>query len=552
MALDSFLTGDAAMAAAPLAVKTLNLDSAQPIFPNDFFNIQNPNSPWVSIQFRDMSNSWSEITMNPSNYFDRLSIEDNGGLQTLSLTLVDKNFANLENIIAKAIMAARLANKIYAGTAVETKDAMIVKMNSQSCVNIRIRYGYAENNQDYIDQTSFGADFEARIKSSKTVIRSPWIEFMITNVIYRMTDFGLEATISAISMLENWLDNIKIQRLFSIIKDTPLNIITWIGDVISKSFGGEVTINIEDDPLGPKDEKGNMAKIAIEIGSVEALNKSRPTYMTMRNLMQEVCSRVTPKVVKADGSMIAENDIDDGSMDRTYAYTYSIEKTNNKIKIVFYYPDPASKNTQSNVRTYIWKEYGKSIIKSMEINSKTDWASLNAPFSVRDITSGAVSFYLNTLQKIQVDNNEIKESMDKLNKMANSDDFVKSIQKSTDDFSMISLSASRSNPLSLGKPLTPLAANIVGALNAGLFDGTITIPGDPFYMFDKVLMPFIYAIRLIVMRPGYIDDTNSYTGSNGLQQSYLSGYYVIKKITHTIDINGYNTVLEVFRAPNGG
>jgi hypothetical protein len=48
-----------------------------------------------------------------------------------------------------------------------------------------------------------------------------------------------------------------------------------------------------------------------------------------------------------------------------------------------------------------------------------------------------------------------------------------------------------------------------------------------------------------------MDEDGNYTGSSGLQQSYLSGYYLITKISHKIDGSGFNTTLDIARYPLG-
>ena len=91
-----------------------------------------------------------------------------------------------------------------------------------------------------------------------------------------------------------------------------------------------------------------------------------------------------------------------------------------------------------------------------------------------------------------------------------------------------------------------LVSDMLKNINDGVFEGTITLMGDPFYLFDAKLQPFQYFIKVVILRPGPIDESN---GSYELEASYLSGSYYVKKIRHTIDIGGYTTELDVSKWP---
>jgi len=91
-----------------------------------------------------------------------------------------------------------------------------------------------------------------------------------------------------------------------------------------------------------------------------------------------------------------------------------------------------------------------------------------------------------------------------------------------------------------------ISDKIVQNLNSGIFSGTIEIPGDPFYLFDSVVQPFVYVIRITILRP----ELNEKNGKNFNTKSYLSGDYLIKKINHTLGQEGFTTILEISKFPN--
>jgi hypothetical protein len=82
-------------------------------------------------------------------------------------------------------------------------------------------------------------------------------------------------------------------------------------------------------------------------------------------------------------------------------------------------------------------------------------------------------------------------------------------------------------------------------INRQVFRGTIEIPGDPFFLFDRSLRPFEFLIKLNVYRP-----LSKISGDNNInQKSYLSGLYAVTSIRHTIGASGFDTSLEIMRWP---
>lgn len=541
----------------------MGIKDIQKIYPDDFFIIDHPSTPWIAVQFRNTildditdPKQWDEITLNPSSFFDNVQIEDASGFQNVTLTLTDPYFTKLETLITKAVVATRVKNSLtsdddnfQAPSRITAQNVFSFKMDNNSLANIRIRFGYGNANNDQtriIDDTEFSGNYKSRGRTF-TVIRSPWIYLQILNASFKLTEYGLQATLNAISVVENWLTRARMLRRFYIYRDTPKGMILFMKKTVEKLSNQEVTVDIAEDPLMAKNDDGSQT-IEISLGE-EADEKDLKNFRTVKSFLDELCAKIPPKVYKADNSSSVPNDGTNQAtaaenLDRTCFYTYSLAPdpdNKGKWKLSFFYPDPI-KNVQDRMRTYIWREFATSIVKSFEVESKTDWAALNYPILISDKS------YTNVDHHLFVAPAAPSSSDPKTLKLNGPLD----IQDAMNDLKDMNISfvADVANASGRSKELTSLVAEqVVHFLNQGVFNGTLTIPGDPFYLFDTIVRPYEYMVRIVILRPGYLDSDGTYTSSSGLKQSYLTGYYVISKITHKIDNNGYDTILEMTRWP---
>jgi hypothetical protein len=89
--------------------------------PVNFSNVSNPQSIYVKIEMRTgfkivtidgrevPQEVWTSLgTERLNSFFKNITIEDNGGCKTLNLTLLDKEFTNLEGIIERAVISSQL------------------------------------------------------------------------------------------------------------------------------------------------------------------------------------------------------------------------------------------------------------------------------------------------------------------------------------------------------------------------------------------------------------------------------------------------------------
>jgi len=543
------------------------------IFPEDFFNIPNPVSPWVTIQFRtsfDMKDgriqkdNWEEITLNPSNFFDNLTLEDGGGIYHVILNLFDKNFANLENLIMKSITASRLANELSKNpNYVDDTSYFNFVITEGTNANLRIRFGYSiwDEHEKYIDSIDFFENYKERVNSEKPVIRTPWIYLQIMNVKTSFTQNGFKAELNCYSTTNAFLDRAKMIQKFAKLVGTPKDVLEQVGRLISNASNNLVKIEVLDSPQALKNEEG-LNEIEVMLGTepikteINGVSKIIPTYRSLKRLFDLICSKIEVKKYDNTASNVNQQNDDDGkTVDNenvetvaTAKYGYSIirKKENGKeINIIqFKYLDPIEglKN-QNKIRVYSWLNSGHSVVKSFNVQSSIDFAQMNAPITLINQEGQAGNFIGvgNKPDDTIASQNDFKIGVIKnISEGLKSGDFKAYF---TTEVMNVDDGDSSTN---VNQDSSVYASKMMSNVNNGVFKGNIEIQGDPFYLFDEVMSPYVYSIRLVVRRPDYYDK-NGNSVDGGL--SYLSGIYIIGKIRHTLNYSGFTTNLEVMRFP---
>ena len=526
----------------------MSVTNKKQVFPDRFFAIPHPTEPWVAIQFRvgtignlSKPENWEEITMNPSNFFDNLTIEDNGGFQRLTLNLMDKNFTKLEGVISRSILAARLANVVKEEQRVKDDTGYFeFKLDNNAMINLRLRFGYSSPEENMIDDTVFDDKYADRVNGDIPVIRSPWIYFQILNVKFNLAETGMTAELTAFSTADTFLDRAKMMRKYAIIRGTPSNILTDLGNLLKELSSGDLEFSVDDKPLHQKNEDGGET-IDINLGGSP---KGNVSWRNLRSLLNELMSKIPPRIytskfVEADNTDATRMDAESEKIEHTVRYDYYLEQKEEKngIKSIihFHYPDPIKKSNEQNVvRTYIWREYPKSIVKGFTVESKTDFASLNQQILVRD--GAELKLYVppskgDTANPRRVKLTEVTEALNKDYKISFVSDMV---------------DLQNANSSDRGMNTNIIAQQLVHFLNQGVFNGALSLPGDPYYLFDKSLKPFQYIVKIVIMRPEYIDEDGSLVQES---QSYLSGFYNVSSISHSLSGSGFDTTLNVIRWP---
>ena len=535
------------------------------IFSDRFFNLSNPSTPFVSIQFRTKvstgnitdNNIWTDLTQPPSNLFQEAVIEDNIGIKKLNLTLIDKNFTTLESALTQTIFATKLSNKLTKvseskvnAEAAENKTLnWEFKINNANMANIRVRFGYAEMpSDDVIDATDFGSDYEKRTETDYKVIRSPWIYFMITKFEQNLTESGLQVNIQGISVTTVFLDTVKVYKKNLMITADPVGILDYFGRMIDIASDGKITVEIEDrqellDAITNEDNSRKQIRLNLGSGIREGVASSG--LRTLRSLLKEILYKIPAKIYNENEQEEAQEASGDEMMrssnaEVAFKLTYMIRENEDKTNtVVFYYPDPF-KTRQPNIRTYIWREYGKSVVKSASIKSSMDLAALNMQTIITEkgedggppkVELAAARTNSDTAEE-NTHLGHIEEVTESINNDGVGNAFVTHYEE---------IEGRR-----LSSPAQRIMQRLVADANNQVFTGTLELIGDPFFLFDSAFRGFEYLIRLLILKPDYIDEMGSFVGG---ELSYLSGNYFIGKIIHSINNSEYNTSLTVQRLP---
>jgi len=320
-------------------------------------------------------------------------------------------------------------------------------------------------------------------------------------------------------------------------------------------------------PEGYPDASGEGV-IQIMLGSESArpryneekgVYESQRMYKSLKNILDEICSKVRPIIYDSNGNEIQQSqdasssatgiNEDNEKIDKTAKYGYVIRESEKETTVEFYYQDPNDQlKNQPNARVYTWLEHGQSIIKNLDIKSKTDFAMLNVQVATIDDDNGEMTLHVangrpqnSEQQDSEVDYTvgNLKDVSEALNSQDFNAMFVTDI-RNTQDYQVTN------GRLSPQQAAAILARNVVHNLNQTVFAGTIDLPGDPFYLFDASVKPFSYLIKVLVKRPNYINSSGEFVAG---ELSYLSGLYAIKKITHKVSTSGYETSLDVMKWP---
>lgn len=533
----------------------MSIENAKEMYPDQFFSILTPTSPWFSVQFRnkitdgdiETSDIWEELSVKQNTFVKSISIEDSGGVKKLTLVLFDQYFSFIENLVMGSIFLTRASNDLYEKELKSiTKDDINLDfaLSRDNLTNLRIRIGYADINvsnenegSNYFETIAGGNIWEERINARQTVIRSPWMYFMINGITNEITDDGLQMTITGVSLSSNVLNNLKIVQQFAKMTGKPIDIINRFREILDGVQGSNLKVL----PFGSGSEQPEMKtadeEIEIFLGGEPRRDKNNniiTSYKTINEIFNDICSKIPPKNIEDEISNVEQGEEASSSDNYSnYSFFVAIDGAGNE-NVSFYYPDP-KKSSQLIQRVYDWRETPNTIIKSLNIQTATDFAIMSQKLKINNYMSDKRE--INFLPKKTDTSNSYNPNIgtDKVLEFYDLDN--------TKPFSFVSdiIDIKESNNSTTKNTyLNQLKNEFVKNINRQVFKGTITIPGDPFYFFDKKVRPFEYFIKLNVMRPG----------PSGISvKSYLTGNYVVTSITHNIDESGYFTTLGVMRYP---
>jgi len=278
-------------------------------------------------------------------------------------------------------------------------------------------------------------------------------------------------------------------------------------------------------------------------------------FMSLKNLLNDFVSKV-PCILrnKNTNKYITDAEVVKKIMDNTtkkydstafepIKYTYSInEQTTDlgdgaitdTIVIIRFFYRRLDNTKQGFVRSYDYMQSPTSLIKNFNVKNSLDFVQLNQSIVVKGENLDALISAPNK----ETDNNQGSAPADITSALTD--------KINNGSFSLVNKIVEDNGE----GGANVIATKVVQNMNDGIFTGTIEILGDPFFMFDSSLQPFQYYIKINVYR-----SYNEYSKSSNkkiLSQSYLTGYYLIKKITHNINASGFKTILEVQRYPTTG
>ena len=396
--------------------------------------------------------------------------------------------------------------------------------------------------------------------SNQTTIRTEIIETLITGYQTEFSSAGIYYTIKAIEMSQSELSKYKIYQRYTNIKGTPSEVLYTVMNMVNGIFDGKdggIKLYIDESCRNGKDvviedyekeeeskDEDNVNKVQepkqvqISLGSKDALSmyqddlsnglkeeisfkniKKPKLYKSVLSILNDLKAVMPPKVVDS-GLMkdVIVTDQDGNSVkaiQKQNAYrrfTYGVQTDDKgKVEVYFYYQQPTK---FKRIRKYEWgPANGKhSVITNIDIKTDNEYALLTSMSTITE--KGAFVKSRDGYGTEVLKNKDVKYA-----------DYIAQPGEST--------------------PLEQIAY----AYSQALYKGSITIMGDPFYCFDKFVQPFTYPIYLDFRLP-VSQSWASAKNSNVGYSHFMSGFYVVTKITHDINDSGFRTILEVMSYPN--
>ena len=396
--------------------------------------------------------------------------------------------------------------------------------------------------------------------SNQTTIRTELVKTLITGYQTEFSSAGIYYTIKAIEISQSELSKYKIYQRYTNIKGTPSEVLYTVMNMVNGIFDNEeegIKLYIDESCRNGKDvviedyekeeeskDEDNVNKIQepkqvqISLGSKDALSmyqddlsqglkeevsfknvKKPKLYKSVLSILNDLKAVMPPKVVDS-GLMkdVIVTDQDGNSVkaiQKQNAYrrfTYGVQMDGKKVKVYFYYQQPTK---FERIRKYEWgPANGKhSVITNIDIKTDNEYALLTSMSTITEKST--------TMQTRDGGIIELKKT-----KRKGYADYIAQPGEST--------------------PLDKIAY----AYSQALYKGSITIMGDPFYCFDKFVQPYTYPIYLDFRLPVSQSWSNSSNTNKIGYSHFMSGFYVVTKITHDINDSGFRTILEVMSYPN--
>lgn len=444
---------------------------------------------------------------------------------------------------------------------------------------------------------------------NSTTLMTPWIEFMVTSLKTEVTTKGIKYTIGAIeakdaevikdrflqkyAQISTYPEEVlyilmsifnENPRTGAVRKKSPIKLLLYKEATDPRAFiNNELDFSNMPEELKEKLSKFEdtysmdnakpaqnlsedelekyLKKITLSFGSAEALkvnygHSDKPNlYRSISSLLNEFCAACPPRkdkqfdevIATEDGETIRSDSISEAARPLKW-FTCKKPGDSETTYIVLYYRRALKPR---KIRNYIWGPHNpyQSCVTNVSISSANEFAVLSGieaftpkgdkETKVRSMGThgvfgqGAVDVRRNAEKVSEKDMEEGEKA-----------DFVFTDIKSRNNYQE--------------------------AYSSCVYSGNIQIMGDPFFVFDGLMQPCTYPIRLDVLIPfndfhasqggakyggdfkAYDSMYNTYSDDRmyaNQRRHEISGYYVIKKIEHTISPGKFVTNLEVLSYP---
>ena len=410
------------------------------------------------------------------------------------------------------------------------------------------------------------------------------IETIITGYKTKFTEGGIYYTIEAIEYSNNILNNYKIYQRYTNIVGTPKEVLYSVIKIIENLFKGEIKIFLEeelveeggiyedieevleDDSEGEKTIGSKVKEISVSLGTKDAISmyrddaggitkevsiitrKEAKMYKSVASLLNDLCAVMPAKLdenMSTKDSVIEDEDGNSKKVNEAYKtyrkFKYIALTEGRETNIYFYYQRPRK---FEKIRRYNWGPANSrtSVVKSVDISTENEYSLLSSMTVINYGDDGKPN------KKLVTRDGGFFDAKGNFNVQPGSKaDYISSPGNGSNEEKEIAMSYAQC-----------------------LYKGKITVLGDPFYIFDKFVTPYCYPIYIDFKIPmseidvgkryesnkktfGKNEDDTYRSAKNATRIGYshfMSGFYVITDIEHTISETGFTTTLGVMSYPN--
>lgn len=271
-------------------------------------------------------------------------------------------------------------------------------------------------------------------------------------------------------------------------------------------------------------------EISISLGSEDSQDKNNMYTKSLSSLFNDFCSQCMPMIKASD--VVATSTKDGDGNTTTATITDEASKQNLTWSVVGYY------NDEQPIIGFYYKEP-----KFPKYIRKYEWGNGNsAMHCIKDINISTASEFAmySTINTMALEDGKITG----VSSLNYNNDRRTDVTKISGSDTEGELSKFFPNIVSNNNTQKNIMNNLLKSINKG----TITLLGDPSLVFTGEIQPYTYPI-LLNIKLQQEGTTWSEKPQSVSTVSYLSGIYVVGKITHNFSSSGYTTTLEVIRYP---